>query len=587
MKKRILPALLALCMVISLLPVMAFAGADEDQGGGQTPGQDQNDDQNQNPGSNDEGEEDGGGPESGGSTEDTVYYCNCGVEHPEWIDSSGDESAIKTTCPNTVTEENTMCASCARNAEHNPCGTGGCTKLKGHAGDHNNTTCLCAEGAQGVDDSTNKALCGASTHSAGCPKKCDLNADGWKAPEGTPAESEENNQENQAVSTLADAEEAPAAWEKLQEKESCNLTKGHSGPHSNTNCIKDAKCGASTHAPDCPVASASGQCGKGGCDLAKGHDGDHNNTVCLGANDDGYCAADEHIAGCSKYDCECDHSHTKGEKAWDKTFDSDFECTSKAGCTFCNQWNTFVASLKASYAKAKAAWDKYSALTDAEKEKWEGEVPENPGEAPTDTACNCLVCAPNPPTGALTNDEGETVENPVAGENGTPTKVEEFKDADKMTAEEKDAVQVMLDNGWMQGTGEEFDIKGAANTNVVLAVIARMAGQEGITGTEWANLAKAWAEDNDLTEGIEITKADMARKDIVLMLWRLAGKPGSEQELEFDDVEGLEGDYLTALKWAVETGIVKGNGDGTVSPDGTLKRSELAIMVSRYAANVK
>lgn len=582
MKKRILPALLALCMVISLLPVMAFAeNVDEGQGGGQTPGQDQNDGQNQNPGSNDEG--DGDGSEEGNTTETTVIYCACQATHAQWIDGEGESAAVKTTCQNTVAEEGELCASCAKKAEHNPCGVGGCTKLKDHAGDHNNESCLSA-------NDTEKAYCGATTHNDGCPKKCDLDVDAWKAPGGTGEEAgdeeDDDTDQNQAVSPLADAEEAPAAWVK-DGKAACTLTIGHSGPHNNEKCIKDAKCGASTHAPDCPVASASGQCGKGGCDLAKGHTGNHNNSVCLGANDDGHCAADEHIAGCSKYDCECDHSHTKGEKAWDKTFDSDFECTSKAGCTFCNQWNTFVASLKASYAKAKAAWDKYSALTDAEKEKWEGEVPENPGEAPTDTACNCLVCAPNPPTGALTNDEGETVENPVAGENGTPTKVEEFKDADKMTAEEKDAVQVMLDNGWMQGTGEEFDIKGAADTNVVLAVIARMAGQEGITGTEWANLAKAWAEDNDLTEGIEITKADMARKDIVLMLWRLAGKPGSEQELEFDDVEGLEGDYLTALKWAVETGIVKGNGDGTVSPDGTLKRSELAIMVSRYAANVK
>lgn len=583
MKKRILPALLALCMVISLLPVMAFAGnVDGDQGGGQT--------QNPNPsGEGDgEGEEDGDGSEEGNTTETTVYYCACEYTegHQPWLDAEGEKH---TGCQNTVAEKGELCASCAKKAEHNPCGVGGCTKLKDHAGDHNNESCLSA-------NDTEKAYCGATTHNAGCPKKCDLDVDAWKAPGGTGEEAgdeeDDDTDQNQTVSALADAEEAPAAWEKLQEKESCDLTIGHSGPHSNTNCIKDVKCGASSHAPDCPVASASGQCGKGGCDKAKGHDGDHNNTVCLGANDDGHCQdtlpnEGVHIAGCSKYTCDCDHSHNKGDGAWDKAFASEFECTSKAGCTFCNQWNTFVASLKASYAKAKAAYDKYSALSDAEKDKWEGETPTDPGDAPDVTACDCLVCAPNPPTGALTNDEGETVENPVAGESGTPTKVEEFKDADKMTAEEKDAVQVMLDNGWMQGTGEEFDIKGAADTNVVLAVIARMAGQEGITGTEWANLAKAWAEDNDLTEGIEITKADMARKDIVLMLWRLAGKPGSEQELEFDDVEGLEGDYLTALKWAVETGIVKGNGDGTVSPDGTLKRSELAIMVSRYAANVK
>ena len=576
MKKRILPALLALCMVMSLLPTVFADGAavtcsctsntctnSSHTDKGTACGATVEDTSNENtlcnackststtttPGTTTT-------PEEG--DEDEVIYCNCSAEHTAWIDNSGESPVAKTTCPNTVSESG-LCATCAKKADHNPCNIGGCTLLKGHDGNHNNTSCLSA-------NETEKAKCGAATHNAGCPNKCDLDVDAWKTPE--------------AVGQAEGDEEAPTAWEK-DGKESCNLTKGHSGPHSNTKCIKDAKCGASTHAPDCPVASTSGQCGLGGCDKAKGHSGDHNNTVCLGVNDDGHCAAPEHIAGCSSYTCGCSHSYTPVEKEWSTAFNPEgFECTSAAGCTYCNKWNAFVSSLKAAYARQKAAYD-----ADQEKETPTGV--QDPGAAPTIAACTCKDCAPNPPTGALVNNEGEEVENPVAGDDeGDKTVEEKFADADKMTTEEKDAVQVMIDNKWMEGDGENFNGRGAADTNVVLTVIARMAG-ETITGTEWADLAKAWAEENDLTEGIEITKADMARKDIVLMLWRLAGKPEVEQELEFDDIDELEGDYVAALKWAVATGIVKGNGDGTVSPDGTLKRSELAIMVSRYAANVK
>ena len=70
------------------------------------------------------------------------------------------------------------------------------------------------------------------------------------------------------------------------------------------------------------------------------------------------------------------------------------------------------------------------------------------------------------------------------------------------------------------------------------------------------------------------------------MLWRAANKPESSYALSFTDISGVSGDALTALKWAVEKGIVKGNGDGTVSPNGATKRCEMAALMVRYDAAV-
>ena len=92
----------------------------------------------------------------------------------------------------------------------------------------------------------------------------------------------------------------------------------------------------------------------------------------------------------------------------------------------------------------------------------------------------------------------------------------------------------------------------------------------------------AWADKDGLTEGIEITSEGIARKDLILLLWRAAGKPASEKEVTFSDLDGVEGDHLTALKWAVENKIILGNDDGTFTPDSTTSRSQISVILVRY-----
>ena len=135
MKKRILPVLLALCMVMSLLPV-AFAEHTNDSctvdgcttegcTGGCTKASPCQACQDANCAACQEDEEEET-PAPGEDEEDEVIYCSCTSEkHKPWLD---DEGVKHETCTNVVDEAG-KCATCLKTASCNPCGKGGCTLL--------------------------------------------------------------------------------------------------------------------------------------------------------------------------------------------------------------------------------------------------------------------------------------------------------------------------------------------------------------------------------------------------------------------------------------------------------------------------
>ncbi len=566
MKKRILPVLLALCMVMSLLPV-SFAEAAK------------NDD------------------------------CACDA-----CECTGDDHVVAT------------CETCKACAKCNPCTYDGCTnKADGHDGAHANTVC---KGDLTAADG--KGVCGATNHIAGCGKfvQCTFGGEGGKCTKENGHADAHNNTKCAGTSsdgkcgarthtgscdmkctcdnekhtsgctnTIVEDETLCASCLKSADcnpctkaDQGCTLYDGHPGAHNGATCTEDAKCVAKTHTASCPMCCGnSGNVGDSkdgvsgctltvhhgekhntnaclgatnedtrcpgadgihtkGCanfklcptcqigmteeqieslDKCVGHAGDHENKICLGYNDDKHCnSAISHIAGCSKAKCVCqtDDAELKHEG-----------CTGEAGCPAC------------------------AAL-------------EN---------CDCPVCRANPGMGVVTDENGNPVDPTEPTDPEVPSKAEDFTDMEDWMAAD---VQVALDKGWLEGYGDgTFNGRGVTSGATIAAVLARMDG-ETITGRTWAMDALKWAADQDAFEGIDLTGDSMARKDLVLVIWRMAGKPAAEKELEFTDVDGLEGDHLTAMQWAVENGIVKGNGDGTVTPDGSVNRAALCAMLARYDA---
>ena len=186
-------------------------------------------------------------------------------------------------------------------------------------------------------------------------------------------------------------------------------------------------------------------------------------------------------------------------------------------------------------------------------------------------------------------DEGETTD-PTDPEVKAPEKAEDFSDlkGDEWYAEELTA---LMEKGVFKGSLDDgkysFNATGNVTGAELVVLLSRVAGEDLVTtGTEWNKAATEWAAEAGYTEGVDITTTGkMTRQDVILVLWRAAGKPASEQSLEdFADAEGLEGDYLSAMKWAVEKGIIKGDGDtGALKADANITRAEMVSVLTRYS----
>ena len=68
------------------------------------------------------------------------------------------------------------------------------------------------------------------------------------------------------------------------------------------------------------------------------------------------------------------------------------------------------------------------------------------------------------------------------------------------------------------------------------------------------------------------------------MLWRYSGSPATNKELNFNDEDEVSGFALDALRWAVENGILNGDG-GRLAPQGQATRAQVAQMLKNFIEN--
>ena len=75
----------------------------------------------------------------------------------------------------------------------------------------------------------------------------------------------------------------------------------------------------------------------------------------------------------------------------------------------------------------------------------------------------------------------------------------------------------------------------------------------------------------------------VTREQLAAILYRYAGSPEAEGSLEnFVDAELAAGWATDALRWAVAQGILLGNADGRLDPQGNAARAEVAAMMMRF-----
>ena len=73
----------------------------------------------------------------------------------------------------------------------------------------------------------------------------------------------------------------------------------------------------------------------------------------------------------------------------------------------------------------------------------------------------------------------------------------------------------------------------------------------------------------------------VTRATLAVVMWRMAGEPQPSGQSGFPDVADNAW-YAAAAQWAHDMGIIKGTGQGLFNGDGVLSRQELAVMLTRY-----
>jgi len=155
----------------------------------------------------------------------------------------------------------------------------------------------------------------------------------------------------------------------------------------------------------------------------------------------------------------------------------------------------------------------------------------------------------------------------------------DVKDSDWYNA----AVDFVSARGLMNGTGNDQFTPGIPVSHAMAwTMLANLNDQPINGGTTWYEKSRAWAMGKGLTDGSN-PDGVISRQELALLLWAQAGKPASSQSFDgFTDTDEISAQAETALRWAVETKIMSGKGNGKLDPTGSTSRSEIAQMFKNF-----
>ena len=570
MKKRILPALLALCMVMALLPATVFAAdctgsADVENCEADT--------------------------HTGACPKAACQLEGCTAAAAADHTNGSSKHTWACTCSD---------VNCANEAHTQGTCSGTATNQAADAKD--TAKCDACAAPVACINATEEGKCKAETHEAGCIEKCDKQAEcpatgahktgcvkGDKIAANTHTEDVEFTLTCACTDADGHGHENPCAAE-IKVTESVTYTVTPAGDEATPNEVAEAK----QSAIDEKKTALQGEnpfCADCKADVVK---------ACTGTVD---CAESFHKKDCLSQctmdgTCENTTGVPSAHKetytvAWIRTGTADTRAlgagkiTSSETTTNGSEPNIPYMAGVQTFVNGKVAIDEENedeAYSGAEDTKW---VSKSCRYKVTTVHCPKAGVADSTVLGAT--DEGETTD-PTDPEVKAPEKAEDFSDlkGDEWYAEELTA---LMEKGVFKGSLDDgkysFNATGNVTGAELVVLLSRVAGEDLVTtGTEWNKAATEWAAEAGYTEGVDITTTGkMTRQDVILVLWRAAGKPASEQSLEdFADAEGLEGDYLSAMKWAVEKGIIKGDGDtGALKADANITRAEMVSVLTRYS----
>ena len=168
-----------------------------------------------------------------------------------------------------------------------------------------------------------------------------------------------------------------------------------------------------------------------------------------------------------------------------------------------------------------------------------------------------------------------------------------------------DAVRYAYETGLMDGVGDSLFAPNSETTRAQLVTILyRLEGAPEVSGTSgfsdvaagiWYTDAVAWAAQNGIVNGVSDTEFapgdDITREQLAVILYRYAACQGYDVSQRadlsgFGDASSIRPYAQEALSWAHAQGLVLGFEDGSLRPQGTASRAQIAAVLMRFLAAV-
>ena len=168
-----------------------------------------------------------------------------------------------------------------------------------------------------------------------------------------------------------------------------------------------------------------------------------------------------------------------------------------------------------------------------------------------------------------------------------------------------DGVMYVTENGIMNGVGgNRFEPEAELKREMLAVILWNMTDNPepngiapflDVTSDKYYAKAIAWANENGVMYGygeeFGVGEA-VTREDFAAILYRYAAFKGYDTTQggmavrEFIDFEQIADYAAEALGWAVNSGIISGMGDGTVSPKTSTYRGQAAVMLMKFCENI-
>lgn len=167
-------------------------------------------------------------------------------------------------------------------------------------------------------------------------------------------------------------------------------------------------------------------------------------------------------------------------------------------------------------------------------------------------------------------------------------------------------VQYVVENKLMNGVAvNKFAPNDTLTRAMLVTVLYRNEGEPAVNksipfadvdmGTYYAS-AVIWAKQNGIVNGITETEfapdENITREQIAAIMFRYAQYKGMEavtleDNLHFTDAGEISEYAVSAMNWAVGTGLMKGKSTTTINPKDNATRAEIAAILQRFIENTK